>query len=233
MLKCCPEDAILTGMNALETLLAPLRHSPRLVEAVGVLQHQLEEEKARRRRFYEEMTPEQKIEFIDGDVVLHSPARNKHLDATGNIFTLLRTYVSLHGLGTVKAEKCLCVFPRNDYEPDVVFFGAEKAASLTDETMRFPIPDLAVEVLSDSTAARDRGVKFEDYAAHGVAEYWIVDPDQNILEQYLPGPDGDYTLRLKSSSGTVTSFAIPGFVMEIEAAFDSAKNLAALRRLMD
>jgi len=98
--------------------------------------------------------------------------------------------------------------------------------------MRFPIPDLAVEVLSDSTAARDRGVKFEDYAAHGVAEYWIVDPEQAILEQYLPGPTGDYALRLKSSSGTVSSVAVPGFVMEIEAFFDSAKNLAALRRLM-
>ncbi len=219
-------------MNALETLLAPLRHSPRLVEAVDVLQHQLEQEKKRRRRFYEEMTPAQKIEFIDGDVVLHSPARNKHLDATKHILKLLDTYVSLHGLGTVKAEKCLCVFPRNDYEPDVVFFGTEKTAGLTDETMRFPIPDLAVEVLSDSTAARDRGVKFEDYAAHGVAEYWIVDSDQAILEQYLPGPDGEYTLRLKSSSGTVTSVAIPGLAMDIEAFFDSAKNLAALRRLV-
>ena len=219
-------------MNALETLLAPLRHSPRLVEAVGVLQHQLEEEKARRRRFYEEMTPEQKIEFIDGDVVLHSPARNKHLDATGNIFTLLRTYVSLHGLGTVKAEKCLCVFPRNDYEPDVVFFAPEKAATLTEEPMRFPIPDLVVEVLSDSTVSRDRGVKFEDYAAHGVAEYWIVDSDQDLLEQYLPGPNGEYTLRLKSSSGTGTSVVIPGLALDIEAFFDSAKNLAALRRLV-
>jgi Uma2 family endonuclease len=232
-LKIVAREAILEAMNTLDTLLAPLRHSPRLVEAVGVLQHELEQEKTRRRRFYEEMTPEQKIEFIDGDVVLHSPARNKHLDATGNIFTLLRTYVSLHGLGTVKAEKCLCVFPRNDYEPDVVFFGAEKASSLTEETMRFPIPDLVVEVLSESTATRDRGVKFEDYAAHGVVEYWIVDPDQGILEQYLPGAEGEYLLRLKSSSGTVTSVAIPGFRMEIEAFFDGAKNLAALRRLVD
>jgi Uma2 family endonuclease len=232
-LKIVAREAILNSMNALDTLLAPVRHSPRLVEAVGVLQHQLDEEKIRRRRFYEEMTPEQKIEFIDGDVVLHSPARNKHLDATKHILKLLDTHVSIHGLGTVKAEKCLCVFPRNDYEPDVVFFGAAKAATLTEETMRFPVPDLVVEVLSESTAARDRGVKFEDYAAHGVGEYWIVDADQGILEQYLPGPEGDYLLRLKSSSGTVTSVAITGFTVEIEAFFDGTKNLAALRRLVD
>jgi len=90
-LKIVAREAILTAMNALETLLAPLRHSPQLVEVVDVLQHQLDEEKIRRRRFYEEMAPEQKIEFIDGDVVLHSPARNKHLDATKHILKLLDT----------------------------------------------------------------------------------------------------------------------------------------------
>ncbi len=41
---------------------------------------------------------------------------------------------------------------------------------------KFPAPDLIVEVLSESTEANDRGIKFEDYAAHGVVEYWIVDP---------------------------------------------------------
>jgi len=137
-------------MNALETLLAPLRHSPRLVEAVDFLQHQLEEEQVRRRRFYQEMTPEEKTEFIDGEVVLHSPARSRHLDTTKHILKLLDTHVSLHGLGAVKSEKCLCVFPRNDYEPDIVFFGAAKAATLTGDTLRFPVPDLAVDRQSGS-----------------------------------------------------------------------------------
>ncbi|GAB2598351.1 Uma2 family endonuclease [Spirosoma areae] len=42
--------------------------------------------------------------------------------------------------------------------------------------MKLPAPDLVIEVLSKSTARRDRGVKFTDYAANGIAEYWIVNP---------------------------------------------------------
>ena len=46
-------------------------------------------------------------------------------------------------------------------------------------------PDLAVEVLSPSTEARDRGRKTEVFARFGVAEYWIVDPVANTLEIYV------------------------------------------------
>ena len=59
---------------------------------------------------------------------------------------------------------------RNDFEPDIVFYGAEKAAALRPDQTTFPPPDLIVEVLSESTEARDRGIKMEDYAAHGVRE---------------------------------------------------------------
>ena len=158
-------------MSSVDRLIETLRHSPQLPQAVAMLQLQLDAERHRRDQFYQEMTPDQKIEFIDGEVILHSLARNRHLDVTVNVLKIIHTYVVLHGLGQVKSEKCLCAFPRNDYEPDVVFFGRSKSMLLTPETMQFPIPDLAVEVLSDSTEVRDRGVKFEDFASNGVAEY--------------------------------------------------------------
>ena len=50
--------------------------------------------------------------------------------------------------------------------------------------MRFPAPDLVVEVLSVSTVVIDCGVAFEDYAAHGVGGYWMIDPDTKTVEQY-------------------------------------------------
>lgn len=43
-------------------------------------------------------------------------------------------------------------------------------------------PDLVVEVVSPSTAGRDRGVKLERYRRYGVAEYWVVDPAERALE---------------------------------------------------
>ncbi len=224
------ETVTLLVVTTLETLLEPLRHSPLLPEAVARLQRQMDEERERRERFYEEMTPDQKIEFIDGEVILHSPARNRHLDVTLMLAKLLSTYVSIHQLGEVKMEKCLVVFPRNDYEPDVVFFSNEKV-NFVDDTMKFPVPDLVVEVLSKSTEGRDRGVKFEDYAANGVGEYWIVNAMASVLEQYVLS-DAGYELRLKSGSGKLASEVVAGFEVELAAFFDEAKNLAALRSLL-
>ena len=219
-------------MATVEELIKVLLHSPQLPNLVDRLTQQLQNERLARHQFYEDMTPDQKIEFIDGEVILHSPARNRHLDVTMLTAKLLHTFVALHRLGTVKSEKCLCVFPRNDYEPDIVFFGPEKVAGLTPDTMKFPVPDLAIEVLSSSTEDRDRGVKFEDFAINGVGEYWIIDAVTQTVEQYVL-VDAAYELRVKSSSGRVCSIMIAGLEFEIEAMFDEQKSLNALRKLME
>jgi Uma2 family endonuclease len=195
------------------------------------LQQKIAREQHLRAKFYQDMTLEQKVEFIDGEVVLHSPAKNQHLIATGCIFRAMSLYVDLCKLGTVKSEKCLCVFPRNDYEPDVVFFGVEKSSKLKMDTLQFPVPDLVVEVLSDSTEAKDRGAKLIDYAAQRVLEYWIVDAEQRMLEQYLL-QGSTYSLQKKSDSGTVDSQAIAGFSIEIAALFDEQTNLEAIRAML-
>ena len=208
-----------------------LRHSPRLPEILTTLQSELDRETQSRQTFYEEMMPEQKVEFIDGEVVLHSPARNQHLDVTKYIAMLLNPFVEMHDLGTIKIEKCLVVFPRNDYEPDIVFFRKDKAKALQPDTMKFPIPDLVVEVLSESTEKNDRGIKFEDFQSNGVAEYWIVDAERSTVEQYLL-QGGTYELVLKSSNGTLQSQVITGFSADIEAFFDKEKNLAELRAIV-
>ena len=145
---------------------------------------------------------------------------------------LLSNFARVRGLGTVKVEKCLCVFPRNDYEPDIVFFGREKAEELTPDTLKFPVPDLVIEVLSSSTEGRDRGVKFEDYATHGVGEYWIVDTVKECVEQYRQSAGEGYELVLKSSTGELRSEVIEGFAVPIRAMFDEEENVAALRKIL-
>jgi Uma2 family endonuclease len=144
----------------------------------------------------------------------------------------LDTYVQKHHLGFVGAEKMLIALTRNDYEPDIVYFGPEKAQGFTPDQAKFPAPDLVVEVLSPSTEATDRGIKFRDYAAHGVAEYWIVDPDEQMIEQYLLGDEG-YHLRVKTNTGVVQSVAIEGLTVPVRAAFDEAEKLAAVRAMLE
>ena len=160
------------------------------------------------------MSPDEKVEFIDGKVIHHSPSRKDHLDVTRRLLALLHAHVSVHKLGAVLSEKCLCVFPRNDYEPDIVFFGREKAAHLQPNTLKFPIPDLIVEVLSRSTEQRDRGVKFEDYAVHGVDEYWLIDTQAQAVEQYRP-TKGTYVPVPHSRANELQSLIIKGLSLPL------------------
>lgn len=189
-------------------------------------------EREKRNRFYAEITPEQKWEFINGEVVMHSPATAKHSRIHSRIERLLGTFADSRAAGWTGGEKTLICCRRNDYEPDVLFFGPEKARGIEPDTLRFPPPDFAVEILSESTAHRDRGIKMRDYAAHGVAEYWIVDPAEEAIEQYFIGPDGAYVLHAKQVDGSMHSRAVAGWAMPVRAAFDDAENLAALRAML-
>ncbi|MCW5558226.1 MAG: Uma2 family endonuclease, partial [Verrucomicrobiae bacterium] len=213
-------------------LLAPLLRSPRLIEEADALNRILAEEHQRRLKFHEEITDEAKWEFINGHVIMHSPAQNRHNRVVFRLANLLGNWVNLRQLGQVTVEKTLCQFPRNDYEPDLVFFSQPKAKLIRADTLLHPVPDFIVEVLSPATAANDRGVKFEDYAAHGVGEYWIVDPARETLEQFLL-KEGAYPKTVKRlKTGSVTSAVIAGLEIPVRALFDDPANLAALRRML-
>ncbi|UCC53774.1 MAG: Uma2 family endonuclease, partial [Anaerolineaceae bacterium] len=80
-------------------------------------------------------------------------------------------------------------------------------------------------------AANDRGVKFEDYAAHCILEYWIVDPEAETIEHYQLRDDA-YELAVKVKSGQIYSLSIPGFSIPVQAIFDEQENSAALQKLL-
>ncbi len=210
-----------------------LLRSPRLPFYLRRFQTVLEAERARREQFYEEITEDQKVEFINGEVVVQSPVKLRHSQASDNLFTLLSAYVRRHQLGMVRHEKVLVTLTRNDYEPDICFFKRERAQKFSPEQIKFPAPDFVVEVLSPSTEEIDRGVKFEDYALHGVAEYWIVDPDRETVEQYALREGAEaYELRVKVQDGRLHSVAVEGFSIPVQAIFDNQMHLKTLRNIL-
>jgi len=203
-----------------ETLFEDLlqrRDLPFLIERVNQAWHV---EKAAREVFRDELTPSVKAEFILGKTILHSPAKAKHLRATQNLVELLRNHVRRHGHGEIFTEKALITLSRNDYEPDIVFFTKAKSDLFTDDQVKFPAPDFVVEVLSDSTESRDRGIKFEDYAEHGVTEYWIIDCDEKAVEQYLIDLKGQYRLAQKVTQSSIESTVVIGFQIPVAAIFN-------------
>lgn len=220
--------AVIANVDA---VLEPLVRSPRLKIYAERIVHILDEERIRREEFYDTVPEDAKVEFINGEVIFHMAVMLRHNVALGLLLNLINAYVAVHRLGLVGFEKLMISLTRNDYEPDICYFDAAKAATFSPIQTRFPAPDFMVEVLSESTEARDRGVKFDDYAAHGIREYWIVDPEAEVVEQYIL--DGDtYALRIKAADGSLRSVAIPGLEIPVRAVFDEVENLAALRRIL-
>jgi Uma2 family endonuclease len=205
-----------------------LPDAPMLIQRVS---NALNEERKRREQFYNDIDESMKVEFINGEIIVHSPVMKRHNDASNNLFSLIGTFVNIHDLGFVGYEKIMSTFTRNDYEPDIVFFGNEKASDFKPEQTLFPVPDFVVEVLSKGTAKNDRGIKYDDYETHEVKEYWIIDPKNEVIEQYIL-TEGRYELKLKSSNGTIKSEVITGFEIPIQAIFDKKLNIIALKGLL-
>jgi Uma2 family endonuclease len=215
----------------METILEPLVRSPRLLGYVEELNDLCRREADARRLFRESLDEDVRAEFINGEVTVQMTVRNSHLTTVRNLVRLLDLYTETRRLGVVLQEQALTGFTRNDYAPDICFWGTAKSTLFQPDTTVFPVPDFIAEVLSRSTASRDRGVKFEDYAAHGVGEYWIIDPDARTIEQYLLRQDR-YELAGRFTDGVIRSAVIPGFEIPLLAAFDDQANLTALRQIL-
>lgn len=82
---------------------------------VQQIQAALHEERQKREAFYNDITDEFKYEFINGEIILHSPVREMHND-TGFLYQLLNVYVRRHKMGFVGVEKIMTALTRNDYD---------------------------------------------------------------------------------------------------------------------
>ena len=179
----------------------------------------LRAESQRRQRFRQSVRPEEKAEFINGVALFHSPTTLRHTIVRQNLTAVLRSWIIPRRLGTVLDEKALCAFRRNDYEPDIACFSAEQAAQFSPDQSLFPVPSLIVEVLSASTEANDRGVKFDDYARSGVREYWLVDPSAETVEIYV-GANSAFEWMEMGPAGRLRSRLLEGLEFALRATFD-------------
>jgi len=104
--------------------------------------------------------------------------------------------------------------PRSVVEPDL--FAISRPASATMQWRDVGLPHLAVEILSRSTASRDRGIKRRLYQRAGVPEYWIVDLDSRLVERWRPGDERPEVLTdsigwQPPGAGTSVEVALPDF----------------------
>ena len=123
-----------------------------------------------------------RYEVIDGELFVTPGPALRHQGIVMHLASQLHVFARSHDLGQVFTGPLDVLFAEGDYfEPDIVFVQKDRAELLSERGVEGP-PDLVVEILSPSTAARDRGIKLERYRLFGVPEYWVVDPDARTVE---------------------------------------------------
>ncbi len=161
---------------------------------------------------------DRKVELIGGAIEVMSPQFDYH---AGAISLTLRALESAFGPQYwVRVQATLNLGPGCMPDPDIsVLLGSPKGAKKS-----FPTSALLVVEVSDSTLLRDRGRKGSMYAAHGIADYWIVNLVDNQLEVYRdPQPDASqafgyaYAQRLTfMSGGSVSPLALPSATIQVD-----------------
>lgn len=129
-------------------------------------------------------------ELLDGELVMMAPASSGHTYVDDNILSIFKNY--LKGKICIPFGDGLLVHltEKDAFVPDVMVV-CDRGKIRRNGV--YGAPDLVAEVLSPSTAKRDRGYKKSVYERCGVAEYWIVDPSGKSIEVYLLR-DGRYEL---------------------------------------
>lgn len=120
-----------------------------------------------------------RYELLNGRVVMTPPAGHPHGSVGAALIMAIGAHVHGQGAGRVLDSSQGFELPSGDtVEPDVSFVSqARWAAGPAPEVGKFLriVPDLVVEILSPTTASRDRGEKKAIYEKAGVGELWLVD----------------------------------------------------------
>ena len=106
-------------------------------------------------------------------------------------------------------------------EPDLVFIAGDQGDILTDENVQGP-PALVVEILSRGTRKRDEQIKRRLFERTGVREYWLADPELDLVKMFRRTADGalPQIAELSRGSGDVlTTPLLAGFELRLEELF--------------
>lgn len=162
-----------------------------------------------------------RYEVIDGALVMSPAPLVRHQSTFRQLFKVLVRHVERHRLGEVWSAPIDVVLGdrATPVQPDIVFVAQSRLHIVGRERIE-GAPDLVVEILSRSTAARDRGLKFDLYAASGVREYWLVDPDERSLEVYVLRGQAYAPLGTYRRGDVARSELLPGLKLKVKELFE-------------
>lgn len=167
---------------------------------------------------------ERREELWDGELLEMTSPRLIHQKILQRLYYILENHVREQNLGILYiAPHDLYVSATRFFQPDLSFVSRERLENerieREDGQCLVAPPDLCVEVVSPSTARRDRVDKVNAYAQFGVRHYWILDPEEGSLQAFVLD-NGRYALEAAlSDENTFAPSLFPDLQIELSSIF--------------
>jgi Uma2 family endonuclease len=161
-------------------------------------------------------------ELIDGEHYVTPSPNTKHQRVSGNLHYLIRAWLEDHPIGQVFYAPFDVVFSRFDVvEPDLLYLSNERVAEVVTSQHVTGAPDIVIEIGSPGTRKRDETIKRRLYERSGVSEYWVVDPELDVVRVYRrAGESFSRPNELSREAGDVlTTPHLPGLEIPLSRAF--------------
>jgi Uma2 family endonuclease len=182
--------------------------------------------------FYRDATEDSDWEYLDGRLVMHSPASHRHEDCFRFLLTLLSAYLDERGGAVVLGSRYpMRLDERWSPEPDLLVVRDEQRHRLGKTRLEGPA-DFVIEIASDSDPRLDVREKLPRYRDAGIEEIWLVDPFERTVLVEAREPTG-YTSR-RLAAGRLTSRVVPGFWIDVDWLWQERlpSTLACLREIL-
>ena len=161
-------------------------------------------------------------ELIDGEHYVTPSPNTKHQQVAGNLYFLIRRWLEGHPVGRIFFAPLDVVFTRYDVvEPDLLYLSHARAAEALTAAHVRGVPELVIEIASPSTRQRDERIKRRLYEREGVSEYWVVDPELDVVRVYRRD-DNVFARPLEFSAeagDTLTTPLLEGLELRLEDVF--------------
>ena len=163
--------------------------------------------------FYRLADEDSDWEYLDGRIIMHSPASNRHEDIFLFLIALFRNFLDESRTAVVRGSRYPMRLDRSwSPEPDILVVRSHRRHLMTPQRLE-GAADLVVEIASDSDPGLDYREKLPRYREAGIDEIWIVNPfDRRVLSE-TKASAGYATQTL--TSGRLESVVVPGFWIEV------------------
>ncbi len=163
-----------------------------------------------------------RYELIEGELLMTPSPKPNHQRISIRLASVIHKFVTEHNLGEVFDAPCdVYLDNENVVQPDILFISKDRLDIIGEKNIQ-GAPDLVIEIISENIAYRDTIQKKKLYAKFGVKEYWIVAPDDRLVEVYIL-KNGEYKLiKTYLDKDIIMSEIIKGLKVELKEIFVSA-----------